>query len=66
LGTTQLWLPIAQANQLLMVAVNEPEELAAGVPALASAEVAAKAMPRATDNTMRFMILSSRCAAIPH
>jgi hypothetical protein len=64
-GDTQLWLPIAQANQLLMAAVNEPEELATGVLALASTEVAAKATPRTTDNAMRFMISSSRCAAMP-
>jgi len=49
-----------------MASMTESEELAAGVPALASAEVAAKAMPRATDNTMRFMVSSSRCAAMPH
>jgi hypothetical protein len=64
-GDTQLWLPIAQANQLVMVAVNEPDELVFGVLAQASAEVAAKATPRTTDNVMRFMISSSRCAATP-
>ena len=60
---TQLWVPIAQANQLLMAPMNEPEGLAPGVPALASAELAARAMPKTTDSVMRFMISSSRCAA---
>jgi len=48
-----------------MAAVNEPDGLVVGVLALASAEVAAKATPRATDNAMRFVISSSRCAAMP-
>jgi|SwirhisoilCB3_FD_contig_101_288377_length_592_multi_2_in_0_out_0_1 hypothetical protein len=50
-----------------MASMTESEEPAAGVPALASAEVAAKAMPKATDNAMRyFMVSSSRYAEMPH
>ncbi|HEY8329276.1 MAG TPA: hypothetical protein VIO59_12650 [Rhodanobacter sp.] len=64
-GATQLRLPIAQAKQLVMAAINEPEELVIGVLALASTEVAAKATPRTTDNAMRFMNSSSHCAAMP-
>ncbi|MHB1617601.1 MAG: hypothetical protein ACYCOY_07985 [Metallibacterium sp.] len=32
LADTQLWVPIAHANQLLMVPMNEPEGLAVTVP----------------------------------
>ena len=47
-----------------MAAMNEPEGLVVTVLALASAEVAAKATPKTTDSAMRFVILSSRCAAM--